>query len=1160
MIIDPMRKTHSNGFTLNRRKQINGKKLENGTQQEDIVLNEGEKQVNSNPIPKFKYQLTKQVANDKVEIVEAQDTQPGYEMIARITKENSFDLAYKAKLIDFIEKFYLNGYFQLCLYFPHRLGEKQKNELEYKYKDLQLSIKETQFEKADYLFYKQIYQFKGQEKFGITPALQMLIFDQVILKDMADEAQQSGFDFVCNFNKLQCSIPPPTNTIQGVMDNIQYFVNNIQKKLDEYYILNIETQTKQESNIIYNLVKQYQSKFTDILGTNFDPVIINLKELKDGNGTKYPDDFISQIKQTLKYDKFYLVIEKKDKDLSLFQQEFIKLIYKNNFVQYDSKEISIQFSECLETEILAQQLEDLQEKFKNISITASQPKQIKQNQFEIKFSFETWLSNKEKTYNVEELYAKIHTLLYQIYNPYVQINIEESKICIWQQYLKGEINKSLNEYIEEEDKRMKKNDNQNVFIVKISTKFTKFKEEIQKIKQQLDELSIETIEIQNDNIQLQSLIYQIDLKKILNNFQQQEKEKIAQINYLGGGGGGGQQWKYQFAVIYYNKYTVNSIQNQIKNNFINDLKYITIQTPFIQIMKHLHLEIPRLILEKDIIPIIPQENKQQVILVGRSLDLEQVQNINEEMKELFEKYKMEIRLTINQKSLADQIKQKLQEQQFCTSIYDPKKYMLKIEIYKQDFQNIIKSLKELEKSYEIWKVYHFDSNQIEPKSIKEIEKKEQVIIDVKNISIIDPISAEGFLINTVNTAKIKFIQGNISQIQCQAIVLEFVKNVDFSKEIIQNDQVKTLINFIEGENDKDTLFLQWRYLSKAKDLEDVTYIEFHHQKHLKYLIQVYPKFYRKAANLENYQCHVYSLIAQVFETCKFLNITQIAFPLIGSGVFGNDVKQTQEVLIQGIISQLSLQNCISQVFVVIQNESDYKQVQEYCKSGQFSKKTTKLDFFRETMSSSKNSCCQIEMDGDFMDIEGSDANELIFNSHQQLNQGEEIDNFNVTYPYSKCPFTHSIDLKNNKMIDITTKLQQTIQFIDLFKQRIYFIDFKQVSKSLNQYLIIKHELCKQNEFEIYYTQDQVIIKNKELYIKTNGFNDLKKVIITQRPSSSRQTNRQSSQYFQLTESPAFQPLKNDPKLQKLQIEILSDNEQKILRAYHLLKQAFIRRT
>ncbi|CAD8145030.1 unnamed protein product [Paramecium octaurelia] len=1135
---DSMRKTHSSGFRLNQRKQINGKKVENGTQVEDVVSNEGEKYVHQYPNPKLKIQLNKQVANNQVETVGTQEKYPGYEITARITKENSFDLAYKAKLIDLIDKLYLNGYFQLSHYFPHRLGEKYKNELENEFKDLQLQIKETQFEKADFLFYRGIYQFKGQEKIGITPALQMLIFDQFILKDLADEAQQSGFDFVCDFHKLQCSIPPPTNTIQSVKGHIDYFVNNVQKKLDEYYILNIETQTKQESNIIYNLVKQYQSKITDILGTNFDPVIINLKDLKDGNGTKLPDEFISQIKLTLKYDKFYLVIEKKDKDLSLFQSEFIKLINKNYFIQHDIKEISIQFSECQET---AKQLEDLQEKFKNISIIASQPKQIKQNQLEVKFSCETWLGPGEKTFNVEELYAQLDAQLYQIYNPYVQIHLEESKIYIWQEYLKGKLNKSLNEHITE-DKMTKKNEN--VFIVNISTKLTKFQEERQKIKQQLDELSQAHIEIQNENLQLQSLMSQMsqsDLDKIINNFQQQEKEKIAQIRLVGI-----QLGKFQFTVIYQNKYTINSIQNQVKNNLINDLKYITFKTPFLQIINHLHLEFPKLISEKDIVPIIPQENTQQVILIGRSLDLEQIQVIIDDMIEQFQEYRMEIQLVINQKSLADEIQKKLQQHQFCISLYDPKRQLLKIEFYKQDIQNIFKSLKELEKSYEILKVYHLMLIKSKPNLQKRQRKKSKLLLMLKIYLSLILFQLKVFF----QVQKIMQKQNSFKEISHKLNVKRLFQNF---KEIIQNDQVKTLINFIEGEENKDKLFQHWKYISKLKDIEDVIHIELHFQKQLKCLFQVYPKFYRKATNFDYYQCHIHSLIAQVFQKCKNLNITQVAFPLIGSGVFGNNIKQIQQFLISGIISQLSLQNCnVSQVFIVIENESDYTQVQQYCQSVQFSLKSTQGDF-QETMQSSRNSCCQIEMDGDFIPIEDSDANELINNQYLQLKMGEQIDPFPITYPYSKCPFTHSIDLKNNRMIDNKTQKEYKIQYMELFKQRIYFIDMQQVSNSLNQYLIIKHEQCKLNQFEIYYTQDQVKIKNNELYIKTNDFDDFKKVIFTQRPSTS-QRNRESSQFFQLSQS----SMEKDSKLQKLQIEILSDSEQKISKALYQLKQTYTR--
>ncbi|CAD8108971.1 unnamed protein product [Paramecium primaurelia] len=1083
---------------------------------------------------------------------EEKEQQKGYEISVKISKENSFDEAYQEKLIQFIKKFFFNGQFQLALSYPHIMGEKQKNDLSKEYKDLQCQMKEIVFDESDYLFYQKIYQFKGQEKFGISADLQMLIFDKFIFQDLKSKAKTEGYHFECNFKEYQCSIPTPNNTLHDIKKQMQFFVNNVYNTLNKYDIIEIDTKTKQESQIIYQLVQKYQQVISQEMNTKVFPVIINLNNLQE-NPKKYIDgDFIKNINQTLKYDKLYLVVEKNDQYLDVIYQEYMKFMNSRNNIFYESYKNEVKFKEIYD-ESLNQQLENLQKEFKNISIYVSLPKQINNNEYEVQILCETWQDVMINPFKFKQDCNQIIKKLQHIYTPYIQIRMKDSqKVLIWQEYLKSQLDKQLIQYINDGTKRSNRNENQNDFIIRISTNHPQYEEEQRRIKQQLENFQLSNIDVYNDNVQLQKFIAEnIDkdeFENILNNFQQQENAKIAQIKLLAVQG-----QKFQFKVIHYNQYSRNDIEDVIKSQFVNDLKQLEIKFPFISFLKYLKLEIPKQITDKDILSVIPKDNKQKVIIIGKNQHILKFQDIIKEIEKKYQDNRMKIQLFIKQKSLLDEIFKNLKQQDFCDVYYD----IQTIEFLKQDFDIIYNFLKNLEQSYETSKVLILDVNgykKIEKINLKEIEKKEQVIIDIQSVSIINPLTAKGFLLNIGYNKQIKFIKGNISQIQCQAIVLEFLKNVDFSEERLQNDQIKNIINFIQGENNKKELLQQWKHQSQEQDIEDIHCKKLeNHKNQIEYLFQIYPKFNRQAASLENNLLHIKSLITQVFQKSKEHNITQIAFPLIGVGLFGYSLKEIQQVLIQEIISQLSYQNCqISQVFVVIQNEQDYRQVQEYCKNISNNTNLNQTNYNLQSIST-QVPCCQIQIDGDLIDIEDSNVSEQISYKYQQLKQGQQIEPFTITHPYSKYPFTHSIDLKNNKMIQKKDNTQSKIEFIDLFKQRIYFIDQQQVSESLNQYLILKHEQNKLNEFEIYYAQDEVKVIHSQFYIKTNIFENFQKVFIKSKKDQFKKTNREIQINFEQFEQQGEETDNND---QKWQLEILSDNTQKIKRAIDSIKERY----
>ncbi|CAD8176849.1 unnamed protein product [Paramecium pentaurelia] len=1102
---------------------------------------------------------------------EDKEQQKGYEISVKIAKENSFDEAYQEKLIQFIKKFFFNGQFQLTLSYPHIMGENQKNDLSKEFKDLQFQMKEIVFDESDYLFYQKIYQFKGQEKFGISADLQMLIFDKFIFQDLESKARKEGYHFECNYKEFQCSIPTPNYTLHDIKKQMQFFVNNVYNTLNKYDIIEIDTKTKQESQIIYKLVQKYQKEMKKQMNTEIFPVIINLNNLQQKPEKQLDGDFIKNIIQKLKFDKLYLVLEKNEKDLDVIQQEFMKFMNSSNNIFYDSYNYYVQFKEPQEDEFFNQQFENLQKEFNNISIYVSLPKQINYNEYEVQILCETWQEILNNPSKFKQDCNYIIKKLQHIYTPYIQIRMkDQQKILIWKEYLQSQLDKQLIQYITDGIKSSNRNENQNDFIIRISTILPQYEEEQRRIKQQLENFQLSIVDVYNDNVQLQKFIAEnIDkdeFENILNNFQQQENAKIAQIKLFALQG-----QKFQFKVIHYNKYSRNDIEDVIKSQFINDLKQQEIKFPFISFLKYQKLEIPKQITDKDILSVIPKDNKQNVIIIGKNQDILKFQDIIKEIEKKYQDNRMKIQLFIKQKSLSDEILKILKQQDFCYVSYDQRKYIQTIEFLKQDFDIIYNLLKNLEQSYETCKVLILDVNdqkKIEKINLKEIEKKEQVIIDIQSVSIINPLKAEGFLLNIGYNKKIKFIKGNISQIQCQAIVLEFLKNVDFSEERLQNDQIKNIINFIQGENNKKELLQEWKFQIQEQDIIDIHCQKLKNHKNLiDYLFQIYPKFNRQAASLENNLLHIKSLITKVFQKSKEHNITQIAFPLIGVGLFGYNLKEIQQVLIQEIISQLSYQNCqISQVFVqkttdlnmiliyndfiliiVIQNEQDYRQVQEYCKIISNNTNLNQSNYNQQSFITQVASC-QIEIDGDLIDIEDSYVIEQISYQYQLLKQGQQIEPFTITHPYSKYPFTHSIDLKNNKMIQEKNNTQQKIEFIDLFKQRIYFIDQQQVSESLNQYLLLKHEQNKLNEFKIYYAQDEVKVINSQFYIKTNFFENFQKVFIKYKKDQFKQEILINFEQFEQ------QGEETDNNDLKWQLEILSDNIQKIKRAIDSINQ------
>ncbi|CAD8123034.1 unnamed protein product [Paramecium sonneborni] len=1071
----------------------------------------------------------------------------GYKVSVQISKEKSFDENYKEKFVDFINKFHSNGHFDLSVFLPHMLSEQQIQDFKQKYQDLDFQIEKINFDEGDFQFYQRVYQFKGQDNPKILPRIQMLIFDHFIFDKLKKQTKEKGFNFNTDYHTAQCSVTTPNTTFNDPKESMKYFTNNILNVLNNYDILEISTKSQQECLTKNKLITSLKQKLETDLDTKIELVQINLSKIK-------LDDYLNNwMKEELKNDRLYVIIEKDQSDLQTMNAKLNKFIKEN--IKEKIHEFTIEIEEVPDQEELNEKLEKLKQKYSSVSIQKDDPKQKSPNKFLVDFWLTTW---HKSTTNPQDDFEEIKNRLHQIYKPFLKIKFkDQEQISIWKDFLKDQLPREQAQYISDDQSLQHSQyeiSNFGCYAIKISTKFQDNERLRQQINQQLEQLTMQNLKINIESTVLSQPLKDQkcdskELQKLFNINPQNLNEKILQIILV--------ENNYQaltFQVIYQKKFQKKDIEEQIKTKFINQLQVIDIDFRFDSIYKK---EFQQQLTNGEIV-VLPSYGIAKYLLCNK-LQFDHLYQILKSIKKNIQEETISIKLKIENNQLGNELKNKLNESTFINSTYQQENCLLEIGLLKHYFEKVNEIIKEFIKKYEKKKSLLDDKFTLkylneESQEVRALEKSEKIIINFQRLKTFEPnYSVKSCL--CFENKRVNLVQGKISEIQCEAIVLQFLKSFDYSNVNFQNDQIK---NILMQADKKEDLENRWK---KQMDLgnelkEDVIYYPLSQNLEVRHLFQIYPNFYENASSLKNNLKHILDLIKEVFKQAKNLKLTQIAFPLIGVELFGYNIKAIQQVLIQQILHELSQKECtISQVFVVDDCEDYLNSVDIYFKTFQEQKRPDS-GFRKRQNTQSQIAQWQIEKGGMLIPIEEPEINDLISIKNQQLRSGKQIDSFVISYPYSKYPGTHMIDPKKQQITEMRQQKQMRIDFIDFFEQRLYFFDYQQVEPELNKYLVVRYEQSKQEQFDLFYAQDEIIPNNQELFIQTKNFNNKKKIIC-----SGKQTERQDwiDQEFPFIKPIVYQ---QNPQFQKqqqvkqslFQIDIYSDSDQTINKALCEIKK------
>ncbi|CAK61618.1 unnamed protein product (macronuclear) [Paramecium tetraurelia] len=908
-----------------------------------------------------------------------------------------------------------------------------------------------------------IYQLTPQNENNISQLDKMIYIQRAQIQGLLIQSVQKDINLKLDENLFQYQVMKGSKAKQ---DDINDFFLNLKNTLDSIVILTYKCQSEIEADRILNILKQkiiYKNISRQLNVEDLD--IILSSEINLTDFSIYPT--LLRQAQNLKSNTNQIIVICKlsnPSNLQQLQNQFQGLVQKSQYLQLIKDQFDIELVFNPDVNDIDQKGRQLQQNEEQFEISVSQPELNVGNKkmFVVNSVIQFWMDSRTQSMNEEkQIFTRITHLILQIYFPSLSITVKDEKqMKLWQNFLyQFHPNNPKESYIINTQ-----------LLIEIQGESTKIEDKYKSIIKELTEFQFKRF----------SFDVQEEIAKVLaeeQNFENQFKSSLERISQKQG------QCLIQIVGVSNNKILVdvyvndktklNNIQSDLQKDFFNEL--------CIHVEKNLDIE--------DLYAYLGMDKQQfkaeyevEVHRCNKEYFFICLNILLDEVKQLIEYTKQEKKE--NRKNECIECKNTLVfleiKKQFVNeSTYGNEEIHInfaqnnkiiikasKQELLKTTSETIIQKMKNLENQL-ISKVCTFQEKQMKffkkkfESQYKDLENEKSVAIkfQTNQFSIISRVLFED--------KKLQLIQANIISLECDAIVNFHCsqKNnfgvstltqeiLDFGGSLYQQNFLELLTNNTPSQNEIDIT------ISQLSSFRNIHYI-------INLIIPT--SSILSNSNPQTIQQIIDSLFDHIQNKYE---ISRLAIPIFN--ICGNTHTQNIQTYLNAIIQRLfNNEHPVNQIYLV---EIDQQKIQIV--------DSVLSDISKVSPNSHSQNQWQWRDTINFVNY-NEDINKQIDDAYERFEKSKQEIIIDLKFQIESKPSTHTVDLKNLKIKELSSNFEQKIIFERKRNKISYFINDEELEQELTQYFInMYNKQC--FLFDIFWKNLQVVFNNQGMYqLNTN---------------------------------------------------------------------------
>ncbi|CAD8167784.1 unnamed protein product [Paramecium octaurelia] len=908
------------------------------------------------------------------------------------------------------------------------------------------------------------YQLTPQNENNISQLDKMIYLQRAQIQGFLIQSVQKDINLKLDEKLFQYQVKGS----KSKQDEINDFFQNLKNTLDNIVILTYQCQSEVEAVRILSILKQkiiYKNISKQLNVEDLDIMLsyeINLSDF-----SIYPTLLIQAQKLKSNTNSIIVICKLKNPfNLQQLQNQFQGLVQKSQYLQLIKDQFDIELAFNPDVNAIDQKIKQLEQNEEQFEISVSQPELNVGNKkmFVVNSVIQFWMDTKTQSMDeVQQIFTRIKNLIYQIYFPTLNITVnDEKQMKLWQNFLyQFHPNNPKESYIINTQ-----------LLIEIQGESTKIEGKYKSITKDLTEFQFKRFSFDVQEAIAKALAEE-------QNFENQFKSSLERISKKQG------QCLIQIVGISSNKILVDVYVNDKTklNNIQNDLQKDFFDKLCIHVEKNLDID--------DLYAYLGMEKQQfkaeyevevhkcnkEYIFISLNLLLDEVKQLIEFTKQdLKENIKTKCIECLNTLVFVELRKKYVHEstygnEEIKINFAQNNKIIIKVqkqELLKTTSETIVSNMKILENQL-ISKVCTFQEKQMKffkknfESQYKDVENEKSVAIkfQTNQFSIISKVLFQD--------KKLYLIQANIISLECDAIVNFHCSNkynlgvssltqeiLDFGGTLYQQYFLELLTNNIPSLN-----------------LIEITISELGSFRNIRYIINLIIPSQSILGN--NNPQTIQQIFDRLFDHIQNkYQISRLAIPIFN--ICGNTYAQNIQTYLNAIIQRLfNNEHPVNQIYLAEIDQSRIKIVDSVLS-----------DISKISPNSHPKYQWQWRDKINFANY-NEDINKQIDDAYEIFEKSQQEIIIDLKFQIESKPSTHSVDLKNLKIKELSSNFEQKIIFQRQKNKISYFINDEELEQELTQYFInMYNKKC--YLFDIFWKNLQIVFNNQGMYqlnTKTN---------------------------------------------------------------------------
>ncbi|CAK59382.1 unnamed protein product (macronuclear) [Paramecium tetraurelia] len=1048
-----------------------------------------------------------------------QSSQIPKSIITSLAKEEQLDSYYNSyhKLIDY---FFQYADIEIKISNINPIVEPRLNEIYFDLKELRLKIQQIDIE--DQLRANRTYQVKEQQENNISQKDKMIILHSLIIENLYREAENHKSKILISYQKYQYKINPLD---QHYEENAKNFYLIFKKKWDNHIILIEQCKSEFEANSKIKLLKvpRINQSFCKELGFQ-NPIIMLTSDLNlvTLSTTALYNDGLALQKKTNEIIVINSFDQNQKENISTLNDKFQKFLQDPQYIKNVKETFDIDCQPQKDINEIDKCIQALQAR-EYIEITVTTPIFNLQNKgkYLVQAELQLWIEGYQTQEMINQKLKVVKQQLNEIYNPPIIIQVfEQEKINLWKNYL-GSLFENQNnskECITREDK--------GILTIELNGHQDVIYEKKEKIETLFKQFQCKNIEYQCENDILKVLVskkaqlsklFKAIFTEIASEFGQCQIQMI-DVN---------EKSLTVIIEVYFNSidYKFTNISAKVVQ-FLFDLDYILLKINFKEFLQFQGLK--EIQFQEQYQVAVAIGKQKEVGIIGRQKELDEIKQMSKQFDQSKKENYTSIIIDCDNKLVFNRIKQLNSKPKQDANVDDENAVVIS---FPQENKIMIQASKkqiQQEKDKMNNKIQQFKgeistkSCQFSDKEVKYIDKNFKSLLEKlqKNNEIIISTSSQGPIsLQSEKSAactleyqnkKIQIIYGDISTIQCDAIVNSCNNKISFG-DSLQLTGVAQSIFQLGGTQYSSAC---QEYIRKHYELEigKVFTYKMPNDRQIKYILNVATPVYSEGFVTDEDLKKIQHNIEAIFKEINNLDVKTLTLPIFGGGACGYGFNQVTQVVLNSVINSLYFQkNSIEAIYIaeLIDIKVDWltKILKNILKPPEKERQVKYQWQWQDNQA--------------FKNYDDEDINNQIDEAYEQFQQTGKDQKVMLKFPFSKQPGTHTVNLDSLIVTDISLKTTKKIISKKVSNSKRFYFDEDVLDDQQNEYLLLQ-ELNNIKQFDIFYKKHYVEFKKGEMY-QMNQETQFKRTIkpvqyVSKKTKSQGKPNKLVGKDFTLIES------------------------------------------